>query len=125
MEQIQDPSQAQISGAIPVEPAAEPKPNGIYKLETPLTLAGGKTIETLNLDFKKLKAKAWIAVDKQFTDQEKKFVALFWTDSRYRLMVVAKLNGLIYEDLLELDGGDFVSVSEAVKDFFTDRLKES
>jgi hypothetical protein len=124
MEQIQDPAPANGTepAAKPAEPAAT---NGLYTLDMPLVLAGGKTIEKLNLDFRKIKAKAWLSIDKQFADQEKKFVALLWTDSRYQLMTVAKLNGLIYEDLLELSGGDFVTVTGAVKDFFTDRLKES
>lgn len=114
----------QTTEPAPAEPKSEAGKNGLaYTLDVPLVLAGGKTVERLNLDFRKLKAKGFLAVDKQFSEHEKKFVALPWTDSRYQLMSVAKVNGLIYEDLLELDGGDFVAVTGAVKDFFTDRLK--
>ena len=108
----------------PAEPKPEAGKNGlVHILEVPLVLAGGKTVDRLNLDFRKLKSKGFIAVEKQFGEYEKKFVALPWTDARWQLMAAARLNGLIFEDLLELDGGDYVNVTQAVKDFFTDRVK--
>jgi hypothetical protein len=94
----------------------------VHKLKTPLA-SGGKTFESLNLDFDKLKARGFKAVAVQFRALVKEFVAIPWTDERYQLMCVARLNGLIYEDLDELGGADTVAVMGAARNFFVEQEK--
>lgn len=103
-------------------PTTELSVNGLYKLSPPLKLANGKIIEQLDLDLDKLKGKGIKAVAAQFRQVVKEFTAVPWADERYQLIAVARLNGIIYEDLDELGGKDTVFVMRNALDFFGERV---
>lgn len=109
----------------PVNPEPAPGKNGshIKKLLEPINSAG-RTITELNLDFQKLKLKGLKAVAAQFrlvvpqdtlTDGER---AIPWVRDEYQMMCVARLNGIIYEDLDNLCTSDALEVEAKARSFF-------
>jgi hypothetical protein len=100
------------------EPGAKGTKDFVHVLHTPLVLKNGKTITELSTDFDKLKARDLKAIGKQFRAITKEFVVIPWTDERFQLMAVARVNGMITDDLDELGGRDAVAVMNAAITFF-------
>lgn len=117
----------QSTPAVPAPVPGNGTQDFIHVLRSPLT-SGGRTLDRLNLDFDKLKAKGLKALAKEFrerlkAEKDNTWVAVPWADERYQLMCVARLNGIIYEDLDELGGTDAVAVMGAARDFFVEGEK--
>ena len=108
--------------AEPAEPGAKGTKDFIHVLHTPLVLKNGKTITELSTDFDKLKAKGIKAIGKEFRATTKEFVVIPWVDERFQLMAVAKLNGMITDDLDELGGRDAIAVMNACVSFFGEQV---
>jgi hypothetical protein len=100
------------------EPGAKGTKDFVHVLRNPLTLPNGKVITELSTDFDRLKAKGIKAVAKEFRATAKEFIVIPWVDERFQLAAVAKLNGLITNDLDELGGHDAIAVMNAATAFF-------
>lgn len=96
----------------------------VFKLSEPLKV-DGKEISELSLDTKSLKAKDYIKLQAEFQRRygRQGNLKLLADDQRYQLMVVARINGLVVEDLEEnLNGDDFNAISLTVLGFLLSRL---
>ena len=95
----------------------------LIKLKKPLQMPDGRTVEALDIDLTKLELGDLHNLEMEFASLFPNTAptnGIFMTNSKYQALVIARINGMVYDNLRRLNAVDAFNVSNRMARFLAE-----